>query len=719
MKSSYIRLASFFLLGLGACQASKSTQDELTFKTINLKYPKTEKVDQVDDYFGTKVADPYRWLEDDKSDETAAWVKSENEVTKKYLSKIPFRNQIKERMTEIWDYPKVGQPFKKGDFYYVYKNDGLQNQSVLYRKQNLEDKEKVFLDPNKLSEDGTIALGSTSFSKDGKYMAYSVSKSGSDWNEVYVINTETKEKLSDHIEWMKFSGMAWLGDGFYYSRYDEPKEGAEYSGKNEYHKVYFHKLGEDQASDKLIHEDKKNALRNFYAGTTQDEEFVILSGSEGTSGNNLSVRKAKDKKFVTLVDNFENDHNVLESHDGYVYILTNLDAPNNRLVKVNLNKPKPKDWVNVIPNSEHLLGGVSFVGGKMVVEYTEHATSKVYQYDYDGNRLAEVKLPGIGTVWGFDGKKTDEKVFFTYSSFTTPSNIYQYDLEKNSYELYRKSEIDFDVENYETKQVFYTSKDGTKVPMFITHKKGLELDGLNPTYLYAYGGFDISLPPRFSTSMLVWLENGGIFAQANLRGGGEYGQKWHEAGMKLKKQNVFDDFIAAGEYLIQEKYTKKERLAIAGGSNGGLLVGACMTQRPDLFQVAFPAVGVLDMLRYHKFTIGWAWAVEYGSSDEKDQFDNLYAYSPLHNVKDVSYPSTMILTADHDDRVVPAHSFKFAATLQEHHQGDNPVLIRIDTKAGHGAGKPTDKVIQEKADVFAFAWYNMKFNPQNLKSTKK
>ena len=716
MKSNYIRLASFFLLGLGACTSSQSKKDTFTFKQIDLEYPKTKKVNQVDDYFGTKVSDPYRWLEDDRSENTAAWVKSENKVTNNYLSKIPFRDQIKERMTEIWDYPKVGQPFKKGAYYYVYKNDGLQNQSVLYRKKNLEDKEEVFLDPNKLSEDGTIALGSTSFSKDGKYMAYSVAKSGSDWNEIYVMNTETKEKLSDHVEWVKFSGMAWLGDGFYYSRYDEPEEGNEYSDKNEFHKVYFHKLGESQSSDDLVYEDKKHALRNFYAGTTEDEKFVILSGSEGTSGNNLFIRKAEDTKFLNLVDNFDNDHNVVESHDGFVYIVTNLDAPNNRLVKVDLNKPKPKDWITVIPNSEHLLDNVSFVGSKMVVEYTEHASSKIYQYDYNGKKIAELKLPGIGTVWGFSGKKTDNKVFFTYSSFTTPSNIYEYDIEKNSYGLYRKSEIDFDVENYETKQVFYTSKDGTKVPMFITHKKGLELDGSNPTYLYGYGGFDISLPPRFSTSMLVWLENGGIFAQANLRGGGEYGQKWHEAGMKLKKQNVFDDFIAGAEHLIKEKYTRKDRLAIAGGSNGGLLVGACMTQRPDLFQVAFPAVGVLDMLRYHKFTIGWAWAVEYGSSDEKDQFDNLYGYSPLHNVKDASYPSTMVLTADHDDRVVPAHSFKFAATLQEHHKGANPVLIRIDTKAGHGAGKPTDKVIQEKADVFAFAWYNMKFNPKNLKN---
>ncbi|BDD08335.1 prolyl endopeptidase [Fulvitalea axinellae] len=723
MKKSVLLLAcatgfAFASCGGGDGRNVKEAAVKSNFKPIAVNYPETKTVDQTDDYFGTKVADPYRWLEADTAKDTEAWVKAQNVVTDGYLEQIPFRSNIKDRLEKIWNYPKFGSPFKAGDKWYFFKNNGLQNQSVLYQQASLDGEPTEFLDPNKLSEDGTVALGSVAFSRDGKYLAYSVSRSGSDWKEIFVMDVATKKLLADHIKWSKFSGIAWQGNGFYYSRYDAPSEGSAYSGKNKFHKVYFHKVGESQDADKLIYEDKEHELRNFYAYTTEEEDVLVLSASEGTSGNMLMVKPTGSASFITLVDNFDNDHSVVESVDGGVLVKTNLDAPNNRLVKVDFKKPTTENWKDLIPNKDKLLQSVSLVGGKMMVKYMEDATSKVYRYELDGKELGEVALPGIGTASGFGGKKTDKEVFYSFTSFTFPSNIYKYDIESNKSELFRASEIDFKAEDYETKQVFYTSKDDTKVPMFITHKKGLKLDGTNPTYLYAYGGFDISLTPYFSTTMLVWLENGGVYAQPNIRGGGEYGQAWHEGGMKLNKQNVFDDFIAAGEYLIKENYTSKERLAIAGGSNGGLLVGACMTQRPDLYKVAFPAVGVLDMLRYHKFTIGWAWAVEYGSSDEKEHFDNLIKYSPLHNVKDAEYPATMILTADHDDRVVPAHSFKFAATLQKHQQGQNPTLIRIESKAGHGAGKPTDKIIEEKADVFAFAWYNMGFEPELAKQVQ-
>ncbi|MCG8475339.1 MAG: prolyl oligopeptidase family serine peptidase [Cytophagales bacterium] len=711
MRTNKLLLCSAAIILMSSCAVKDKKQVEASLSLNELTYPVTEKSDQIDTLHGVVVADPYRWLEDDRSTETEAWVIAQNKVTNGYLEQLPYREEIKKRMTEIWNYPRYTAPFKAGDKYYFYKNDGLQNQKVLYQQETLEGEATLFLDPNKFSEDGTVAMGRSSFSKDGKFFAYSISRSGSDWKEIYVMDVESKKLLKDKIEWVKFSGISWEGKGFYYSRYDAPVKGKEYSNKNEFHKVFYHRIGDSQSKDKLVYEDKEHAQRNFYAYTTEDEDYLVLSGSEGTSGNTLMVRPRGKKKFVTLVNDFEKDHYVVNVVNDKILIYTNLDAPNNRLVAVDLKNPTPENWKDVIPNQDRVLKTVSVIGGKIIIKYLEDATSKVYLCDLSGKLLEEVKLPGIGTANGFWGKKEDKEVFYGFTSFTFPSNIYKFDVINNKSELYKKSEINFDIDNYVTKQVFYTSKDGTKVPMFIVHKKGLKLDGSNPTYLYGYGGFNISLQPRFSKSTLIWLENGGVYAQPNLRGGGEYGKTWHEAGMKLNKQNVFDDFIAAAEYLIDQNYTRKDRLAIAGGSNGGLLVGACITQRPDLYQVAFPAVGVMDMLRYHKFTIGWAWAVEFGSSEDEEQFHYLYKYSPLHNLKKTEYPATMILTADHDDRVVPAHSFKFAAALQEHQQGNNPALIRIETKAGHGAGKPTSKVIQERADIFAFAWYNMRYEP--------
>ncbi|MEH0153699.1 prolyl oligopeptidase family serine peptidase [Limibacter armeniacum] len=694
------------------CACTAPQNDEVKLGKIDVNYPETNKTEVVDNYFGKEVNDPYRWLEDDRSEETGKWVEEQNKVTFDYLSKIPFRDKVRERLEQVWNYPKHSAPFKRGGRYYFYKNDGLQNQSVLYVKETLDGEAQAFFDPNKLSEDGTVALSSSAFSKDGKYFAYAISRSGSDWKEIYVKNVETGEQLKDEVKWVKFSGISWQGDGFYYSAYDAPEEGTEYSGKNEFHKVYFHKLGTEQSADELVWEDKAHALRNFYAYTTDDEQLLVVSGSEGTSGNMLMVKPAGASSFITVVDGFDSDHHVVDNVEGGFLLQTNYEAPNNRLVKVSFENPAPDQWVDVIAESDRLLQGTSVIGAYLFANYLEDAYSKVYRYALEGTEETPVELPGIGSVGGFGGDKEDTELFYTYTSFINPSTIYRYDVTANKSEVYKASEIDFDVTQFETKQVFYESKDGTKVPMFITFKKGTELDGTNPTYLYSYGGFDISMTPRFSTAMLVWLEQGGIYAQPSIRGGGEYGQKWHEGGMLHNKQNVFDDFIAAAEYLIDEGYTSKGKLAIAGGSNGGLLVGACMTQRPDLYQVCFPAVGVMDMLRYHKFTIGWAWAVEYGSSEDSTHFDNLYSYSPLHNLKkDTCYPATMVTTADHDDRVVPAHSFKFAATLQDAQGCEKPTLIRIETKAGHGAGKPTSKVIQEYADKFAFAWYNMGVEP--------
>jgi len=680
-----------------------------------INYPVTKKVAQTDDYFGTQVADPYRWLENDTSAETGAWVAAQNKVTGDYLAEIPFRDQIHKRLEALWDFPKLTVPFKKGEWIFFEKNEGMQNQNVIYVQQGLTGEPRVLINPNTLSADGTVAVGGLSVSHDGKYLAYSINKAGSDWSEYHVLDVATGKNLPDKIEWVKFSDASWQGAGFYYSRYDAPSKGKELSNRNEYHKVYLHKLGTLQTDDKLVFENRNFPLRNYYAITTDDEHFLILSESEGTSGNSLFCKDLTKPgtQFVKIAAGFENEYSVIDNIGDKLLVLTNEGAPNRKLVLINPESPKVADWKVIIPEKAEVLEEVVLAGGQMFAGYMKDATNRVYSYDMEGKQLSELQLPGLGTIAGFNGQKADNTVFYGFTSFTFPTSIYTYDVVKNASAVFFKPKFDFDASAYETKQVFYESKDKTKIPMFIVHKKGLKLDGTNPVLLYAYGGFNISLTPNFSVSRLVFLENGGVYCMPNLRGGGEYGEKWHEAGTKLNKQNVFDDFIAAAEYLIKEKYTTTEKLAISGGSNGGLLIGACMTQRPDLFKVCLPAVGVMDMLRYHKFTIGWAWAGDYGTSDDSTQFHNLLSYSPLHNIKDsVCYPATLITTADHDDRVVPAHSFKFAATLQAKQGCNNPVLIRIETKAGHGSGKPTSKIIDESADIYSFLFYNMGIKPQ-------
>jgi prolyl oligopeptidase len=698
-KIHFIVIASLILI---ACKENANKETEA------LNYPITQKVDQVDNYFGSPVEDPYRWLEDDNSEETAEWVKQQNELTFSYLSKIPYREEIKKRLSTIWNFPKYGTPFKKGKYYFMYKNDGVQNQSVLYIMDNPNAEAKTLIDPNKFSIDGTSALSNFDVSNDGKYAAFSVSKAGSDWKEYYVMQLPEGKILNDTLRWVKFSGAAWLGDGFLYTRYDEPKKGSEFSGKNEFAKVYYHKVGTTQNEDILIHQDNKNALHSFYAGTTDDEQYTYMSETVSTSGNALYVKESKEKNFTKIADGFTYDYDVIDNIGSALYVHTNDNAPRGRLISIDTKNPAKSSWKDIIPHKEEVLESVSICNNKLVAKYMKDVQSRLEVYDLNGNFLHEIKLPGVGIVGSFSCKKNEALAFFSFNTFTSPTAIYQYDIEKNEVSLLKKPEINFDTDAYETKQVFYTSKDGTKVPMFLTYKKGIILDGNNPTLLYGYGGFNISVTPAFSVSKAVFMEQGGIYAIANIRGGGEYGKEWHNAGTQLQKQNVFDDFIAAAEYLIQEKYTSPEKLALEGRSNGGLLIGAVMTQRPDLFKVALPGVGVLDMLRYHKFTIGYAWATDYGTSDEEEHFKNLIKYSPLHNLKEgVSYPATMVTTGDHDDRVVPAHSFKFAATLQEKHKGKNPVLIRIDVNAGHGAGKPTSKQIEESADVLAFILYNM------------
>jgi len=688
----------------------------LTFSLLGIpqiKYPETKKVDVVDNYHGTLVSDPYRWLEDDKSEEIKAWIEEQNKVTFDYLNKIPFREKIKSRLTEIFNYPKFGAPFRAGNKYYFFKNDGLQNQSVLYVKKTLESEEEVFLDPNKFSEDGTKSLTTISFSDDGKYLVYGVSSGGSDWNEFFVMNAETKELLSDHLKWIKFSGAAWKGNGFYYSRYPEPT-GSELSTKNEFSKVYYHKIGTNQEEDVLIYEDPSKPRRGFSAQTTDDERFLIIYLTEGTSKNGFIVKDLSDdkSKFVTIVDDFKNNYSVIDNIEDKLLVRTDYNAPNYKLVLIDPKNPSKENWTDVIPQSKNVLQSVRIIGGKIIATYLQDVAHRVYIFDLNGNLEGEIKLPSLGTV-NFSGRRDDYISFYTFTSFTSPGTIYKFDVKTKSSELFRQIELNFDFDNYETKQVFYASKDGTKIPMFIVHKKGLKLDGNNPTYLYAYGGFNVSLLPSFNVSRLILLENNGVFALANIRGGGEYGEEWHKAGMLDKKQNVFDDFIAAAEYLIKEGYTNPNKLAIAGGSNGGLLIGAVINQRPDLFKVALPAVGVMDMLRFHKFTIGYYWIVEYGSSDNPEQFEYLYKYSPLHNIREgLNYPAVLVTTADHDDRVVPAHSYKYIATLQEKYKGKNPVLIRIETKAGHGAGKPTSKIIDEQTDIWSFVFYNLELEPE-------
>ncbi|MEG4986102.1 prolyl oligopeptidase family serine peptidase [Microcoleus sp. BR0-C5] len=691
-------------------------------------YPTTRKIDQTDDYHGVKVPDPYRWLENPDSEETQAWVEAQNAVTFAYLNEIPAREKIKQRLTQLWDYEKYGIPFKEGSRYFYYKNDGLQNQSVLYRLTSLDSEPKVLIDPNTLSEDGTVALGGIAISEDGKYMAYGLSSSGSDWQEWKVRDVATGEDLSDHLKWIKFSGASWThdGKGFFYSRYDEPNEKSKHEEVNYYQKLFYHQIGTPQSEDVLIYERPDQKEWGFSGGVTEDGKYLIISVWQGTETKNLIFYKdltAPESTVVELISEFEAEYSFIDNEGALFWFQTNLNAPLGRVIAIDTNNPPPSSlagdetppspplgkggiqggFTEIIPEAAETLEGIGLLNNQFVASYLKDAYTQIKIFNLDGSFVREVALPGIGSVGGFGGKRHDTETFYAYTSFTAPNTIYRYNLVTDESTIYRQPNVDFNPDDYETKQVFYPSKDGTQVPMFITHKKGLQLDGNNPTYLYGYGGFGISLTPSFSVSRIVWLEMGGVYAIACLRGGGEYGESWHEAGKKLNKQNVFDDFISAAEWLIENKYTKPAKLAIAGGSNGGLLVGACMTQRPELFGAALPAVGVMDMLRFHKFTIGWAWTSEYGSPENPEEFPTIHGYSPLHNLKPgTAYPATMITTADHDDRVVPAHSFKFASALQETHAGEKPVLIRIETKAGHGAGKPTAKVIEELADEWAF-----------------
>jgi prolyl oligopeptidase len=671
-------------------------------------YPETHKGNHVDVYFGDSIADPYRWLEDDRSPETEAWVKAQNEVTFGYLNKIPHRKNLKERLEKLWNYERVSAPFKRGKYTYFYKNDGLQNQAVMYRQEGTEEPE-VFLDPNSFSKDGTTSLGSVSFTKDGSLVAYSISEGGSDWRKIIVMNSHSKEIMEDTLVDVKFSGISWKGnEGFFYSSYDKPK-GSELSAKTDQHKLYYHKLGTSQKQDQVVFGD---LLKRRYVGgsVTDDQRFLVVSAAISTTGNELYIKDLMDERadFVQILDNFDTDTYVVDNIGNKLLLFTNYKAPNNRVVSVDFKNPTPKNWVDFIPETDNVLS-VTTGAGYIFAEYMVDAISKIIQYNYDGNMVREIALPGIGSAGGFGGEKEDTELYYGFTNYVTPYTLYKFDPPTGKSELYYAPKIDFNTDDFETKQVFYNSKDGTKVPMIITYKKGVEMNGKNPTILYGYGGFDISLTPRFSVPNVVWMEQGGIYAVANLRGGGEYGKAWHDAGIKMKKQNVFDDFIAAAEYLQENKYTSPDYLAIQGGSNGGLLVGAVMTQRPDLMKVALPAVGVMDMLRYHTFTAGAGWAYDYGTSeDSKEMYEYLKGYSPVHNIKEgVAYPATLVTTADHDDRVVPAHSFKFISELQAKHTGDNPVLIRIETNAGHGAGTPISKTIEQRADLYAFTLWNM------------
>jgi len=689
---------------------SKNSLPSITFG----EPPLSKKVEISDYYFGTRIADPFRWLEYDTAVDVAEWVKSQNNYTFGYLKQIPFRDKIQKRLEKIWNYEKYSSPFKKGENYFFYKNNGLQNQSVLYIQKGLTGEPKIILDPNSLSNDGTVSLGGISFSHDNKYLAYSLGKAGSDWQEIFVMEVETGKKLEDKIEWTKFGGASWKGNGFYYSRYDKPKGGTAMSAANTYQKVYFHTLGQTQDKDLLVFQDAKYPLRYYWPMVTEDEDYLFINISEGTSGGEIwfaDLKNGNHNELKLLVKGFENNPGVVETYNGKILVMTDHDAPKYKLVAIDPANTSQENWQTLIPEGKHLLEWVTFTGNKLFAGFQQDVSSHIYQFSLDGKQEKEIQLPGIGTAGGFSGNKSDLETFYSFTSITVPSLIYRYDIAQSKSELFKTIEFPVDLKEYETKQVFYPSKDGNKIPMFITSKKGIKLDGSNPTLLYGYGGFNISITPSFSTSKIAFLEQGGVYVIANLRGGGEYGEDWHKAGILEKKQTVFDDFIAAAEYLIKEKYTSSEKLAIQGRSNGGLLVGAVMTQRPELFKVALPGVGVLDMLRYHKSTVGWGWAVEYGKSDVKDEFDYLIKYSPLHNLKEgVKYPATLVTTGDHDDRVVPSHSFKFIATLQAKAAAKNstiPYMVRIDTNAGHGAGKPTSKLIEEEADVWAFTMYNL------------
>lgn len=678
-----------------------------------LVYPITREDNSViDNYHGTEVADPYRWLEDDNAEETKAWVGAQNEVTRAYLDAIPFRENLRSRYEELFNYPKLSSPFKAGDYYFFYKNDGLQNQPVIYRQKGLEGKPEVFIDPNAINAEGTTSIGLASVSANNKYVVISRSDAGSDWTNFTVREVATGRELSDKLEWVKFSGASWIGEeGFFYSRYPSPEPGSELSGNNQYHSVYYHKLGTPQSQDLLVWKDEANPAMYHFGDVTEDERYFVMYAAPGTDGYATYLLDLKgdwkQRKPQLLFEGYKNKSNVLDHRNGKLLVITDINAPNYQLVSVDPQNPDPANWKTVIPGSSHLLQSVSTVGGNLIATYLEKATNQVYRLNYDGSNRRKIDLPGLGSVGGFAGRQEDRETFYTFTSFVYPPTIFRLNLDNDQTSAFFETPLKFDPKDYVEKQVTYPSKDGTPVSMFIVHKRDINLDGERPAYLYGYGGFNISLTPSFSASRMLLLENGGVFAMPNLRGGGEYGEAWHEAGMLKNKQNVFDDFIAAAEYLIAEGYTQSSKLGIAGGSNGGLLVGAAMTQRPELFAVAFPAVGVMDMLRYHRFTVGKGWIPEYGSAEDPDMFPTLFSYSPLHNLrKGVAYPATMVTTADHDDRVVPAHSFKFAAQLQKMHAGTSPVLIRIETNAGHGAGKPTSKIIDEQADQWSFFFAN-------------
>ena len=698
-----------------------SCTKETKQKSIKLNYPKTIKKAVIDTLFGTEIIDNYRWLEDDRSKETESWVKAENEVSFNYLSQIPFREQLKRRLTELWNYEKLSAPFVEGDYSYFYKNDGLQNQYVIYRKK--DGKETLFLDPNIFSENATTSLGSLSFSKNGKTVAYSISEGGSDWRKIIIMDAESKIIKEDTLVDVKFSGISWYkNEGFYYSSYDKPK-GSELSAKTDQHKLYYHQLGTSQTEDAVIFGGNLYEKHRYVRGsTTEDSRYLLIDAATSTSGNKLFIKdlSVSDSKLIPIIDTFDSDTYLIQNIQSKLYLVTNLNAPNKKVVTVDAKNPTQENWIDFIPETENVLS-LSSGAGYFFAEYMIDAVSKVLQYDFEGNLIREVKLPGVGSSAGFGGKLDAKELYFSFTNYNTPNASYKFNPKKGTYVSYWKPTISFNPADYESKQVFYSSKDGTKVPMIITHKKGVALNGKTPTILYGYGGFNISLTPSFSIANAVWMEQGGVYAVANLRGGGEYGKKWHDAGTQMQKQNVFDDFIAAAEYLIDEKYTSSAYLAIRGGSNGGLLVGAVMTQRPDLMKVALPAVGVLDMLRYHTFTAGAGWAYDYGTADDSiEMFEYLKGYSPVHNVKNgIKYPATLVTTGDHDDRVVPAHSFKFAAELQEKQTGENPVLIRIETNAGHGAGTPIAKTIEQYSDIFGFTLFNMGFdqlpNPPKIK----
>jgi prolyl oligopeptidase len=713
MKHCHWMLLSIPII-FGACNGGDKTE-RVVLKDTTYNYPETKLVMHSDTINGIAVEDNYRWLENDTSADTKAWVDNQISNTENYFSKIAFRADLKERLTELANYPKYGSPYKMGDYYIYAKNNGLQNQYVYYIQKGLNGKEEVFLDPNSFSSDGTVSISLAGGSHDHKYIAYTLQRAGSDWQEIYVMDVATKKQLSDKLEWVKFSGANWHKNGFFYNRFDKPK-GSALAEANQYQKVYYHQLGEPQEKDQLIFEDKKVSQLFYGVFSSEDERYLFLSKSQGTGNYNMFFKDLQNpahKDWVQITSDYSNETDILDVDGDFLIASTNLNAPNKRIVRIDGKNPTPDKWQTIIPERKEFIDGVATAGNHLFVTYLKDVASQVEQFDYLGKQIRKINLPDIGDAGGFGGEKEDAEVFYTFTSFTYPPSIYKYTIATGKSELFRTSEVKFNKDDFETKQIFYTSKDGTKVPMFIVHKKGLQLDGTNPTLLYAYGGFSVNINPSFSALRLAFIEQGGVYALANIRGGNEYGEEWHKNGMLLKKQNVFDDFIAAGEYLIKEKYTSNQYLAIQGGSNGGLLVGACMTQRPELFKVALPAVGVMDMMRYHRFTIGWGWINEYGNPDSLTYTKYLHGYSPLHNIKKgVKYPATLVTTADHDDRVVPAHSFKFAANLQAKSDKSSPALIRIEKQAGHGGGKPLSKTIEETTDIYAFIFHNMGIKPK-------